>query len=219
MILEALRLIRNPEQYLFLSGSGCTQVEGVDDRENFLITRVNINLSFYHLFTSRVCLSVLSFLQLGKLQLPVLLYTGLIGWCKKWANKWCRNDMSYPSLKFWKLGSALRLKMIWGAIEQLDHHCGEMLLRYYAAKSTGVLCRLSILDWRFLCIVTFDFITHWSISYVCCLSVSLASDGRHWVQSRRNNFRFPVSCGCFETWQRSVSTSQQCWWHWRMSTD
>jgi len=40
-IVESLRLIRNPEQYVFLRNSGCTQVDGIDDKEAFRVTRVS----------------------------------------------------------------------------------------------------------------------------------------------------------------------------------
>lgn len=41
-LAESLRLLRNPDHYEFLKNSGCTQVDGMDDRENFQITKVCI---------------------------------------------------------------------------------------------------------------------------------------------------------------------------------
>lgn len=67
--LKSLRLIRNPEQYVFLRNSGCTQVDGIDDKEAFRVTRHGLDvLGFTKDETEGIFHLVAAILKIGNLQ-------------------------------------------------------------------------------------------------------------------------------------------------------
>jgi len=55
IVVESLRLLRNPDQYAFLRVSGCTQVEGMDDKENFQVVRVRTSREMFYIFINQGC--------------------------------------------------------------------------------------------------------------------------------------------------------------------